>query len=391
MKKILGLILELNPPHNGHKYFIEEAKKIVNPDVTVAVISTNFSMRGDIMVLNKFQRTQIAIKLGVDIVLELPTIFSLNSADLFCYNAISILNSISVTDICFGVELDNLDKLNKMVKIIDSSEYNQSIKSFLDSGISYQASSFKAFSSLINDKDLINNFTLPNNTLAIQYLRSIKQIDNNINVHIIKRIDNNYYDEKVSCSSIASATSLRCLLEENRPINEFIPINDYNFINIKASYNNLFNILKYKFLVQDINKIASTFGVSEGIENRFFQLIDMADNYNDLVKIVQTKRYSLNKIKRLIIHILLETNIGIGNKANDEYIRILGMNENGKKYIASLDREVKKKIITTIKHHLDNEILQFELKSTRFYGILVNSKNLFLEEFKLPIIEGENE
>ena len=95
-RKVLGLILELNPPHNGHKYFIDKAKELINPDYIVAVISSNFSMRGDIMVLDKFSKTNIALEMGIDLIIELPTVLACSSADYFAYNAVNLLSKLNV-------------------------------------------------------------------------------------------------------------------------------------------------------------------------------------------------------------------------------------------------------------------------------------------------------
>ena len=114
MKTVLGMILELNPLHNGHKYFIDEAKRKVNPDVTIAIFSTNFSMRGDIMVIDKFTKTKLALEMGIDVVLELPFLGAVASADFFAYNSVKSLADFGITDLAFGVEFNNLENLNQM-------------------------------------------------------------------------------------------------------------------------------------------------------------------------------------------------------------------------------------------------------------------------------------
>ena len=121
--KTLGLILELNPPHFGHKYFIDKAKELVKPDLTIAVITTNFSMRGDVSVINKFDKASLCLELGIDIVVELPYIGAVASADYFCSNAINILNAFEVTDIAFGAELDKVSELRKLKDFFPNFKY----------------------------------------------------------------------------------------------------------------------------------------------------------------------------------------------------------------------------------------------------------------------------
>jgi len=387
-KKILGFILELNPPHNGHKYLIEKAKEIVNPDLTIAVISTNFSMRGDIMVLDKFTKTKIAMQMGIDLVLELPTIASNCSADYFAYNSVAILNNFNVTDIAFGVELDNKEKLETLINIIDTESYNKNIKKFLDNGFSYNTACNKALNMQTNDFDLINNFSMPNNTLAIQYIRSIRKINNTINYHLVKRIDNNYFDYQTT-GAISSATSIRNKIQNSENYQDMIfkPDFEYEFINQNYSYQTLFNLLKYNLLINNLDNAKNILGINEGIDNRLFNIIKECDSYDEFINKVVTKRYTTNKIKRLILNILL--NIKEENNLCNNYNRILGFNNNGELHIKTLSKDTKKNIITSFKN-VNNNIANIELKSTFLYGIITNNKNLYLQEFNIPIRSDKN-
>ena len=128
----MGLVLELNPFHNGHYYFLKEAKKRINPELTVAVISGNYTMRGDVSVLDKFTKTRLALAAGIDLVFELPFLSAINSADYFGYNAVKILTDLKITDLAFGVELDNPEKLFRMRELIDQGSFQTEIEmSFL--------------------------------------------------------------------------------------------------------------------------------------------------------------------------------------------------------------------------------------------------------------------
>lgn len=389
MEKILGLILELNPYHNGHKYFIDEAIKKVNPDLVVAVISGNYTMRGEASVIDKFSKTELLLASGVDIVLELPFISAMNSADLFALNSLSILSKFKITDLAFGVELDNLDKLNKMKEIIDSDAYNEIVKEKLFLGLSYSASSYKALSELISDTEIINNFTLPNNTLGIQYLRSVDKLKKPIDIHLIKRINNNYYD-KFTTNKISSATSLRSLLEDDKDINDFIPNLDLNvkYINPKLIEDNIFCLLRYVFFNNDISFFQTIFGVSEGIENRISNFLTKSKTYQELIENVKTKRYTTNKIKRLLLHIIMNTNKDYQDKAN-YYLRLLGANDLGLTYINTLPKTTKSKITTSFKNLEKDDLVQIELKATKIYGLLTNQPDIYLNEYKTPILGGK--
>lgn len=377
MKKVLGLILELNPFHNGHKYFIDKAIEEIKPDVTIAIISSSFMMRGDPMIMDKFSKTRILLDNNIDLVLELPFISGVNNSNYFCENAVKILNDFNVTDICFGAETDDIDQLYYLSRLNESDSFNQVIKKYLDQGYSYPTSSTKAIFELTNDYNLVTSFSLPNNTLAIGYLNTIRKT--NINPHIIKRIVNNYFEENIVNETINSATAIRNELKKNNDIKSYIPNYECNLYNPMKLENNLYKLLQYNLLNND--HLTSIKGINEGIENRLINFIN-ENNYESFINSVKTKRYSFNKIKRIILYILLDIN----KKYENNYIyykRVLGMNEIGKKHITSLPKEIKKDIITSFKN-INNEIVDIELKVTKLYGILLNNYDLYKEEFNIP-------
>ncbi len=379
MKKILGLVLELNPFHLGHEYFINEAKKIVNPDVTITIISSNFTMRGEPMLIDKFSKTKMLIDNGCsDLVLELPFISGVNSSDFFTKNSISILHDFQITDLCFGAETDDINILYQIIDILDSNSYQIKLKEYLDKGFSFSTSSFKAIQSDTTDIEILKQYPLPNNTLAIGYLRAIK--GTNIKPHIIKRIDNDYYDENINDNGFCSASSLRKLIDENKSIDKYVPsfINNYNIYTPSILNNNLFYLLRYRLLSNNLNNISLVY---EGIENRLISFIHL-NTYEEFIKNVQTKRYPENKIRRLILHILLD----IPKNYDYEYtyyLRVLGMNSRGKKHISNLPKEIKEKIITSFKNK-NEEIIKIELTSTKLYGIICNNYEIYKEEFNIP-------
>lgn len=377
MKKVLGLILELNPFHNGHKYFIDKAIEEINPDVTIAIISSSFMMRGDPMIMDKFSKTKILLNYNIDLVLELPFISGVNNSNYFCDNAVKILNDFKVTDICFGAETDDLDQLLYLSRLNESEAFNETIKKYIDQGFSYPASSTKAMFELTNDYNLTTSFSLPNNTLAIGYLKSIN--NTNIKPHIIKRIANNYFEENIVDENINSATAIRNEIKKNNSISSFIPNYKCNLYNPLELENNLYKLLQYNLL--NNNHLTFIKGINEGIENRFISFINESC-YDNFINSVKTKRYSVNKIKRIILYILLDINKKYENTLI-YYKRVLGMNEIGKKHINSLPKEIKKEIITSFKN-INNEIVDIELKASKLYGILINNYDLYKEEFNIP-------
>ncbi len=378
MKKVLGLILELNPYHNGHQYFIDQAIKEINPDIKIAIISSSFMMRGDPMIMDKFYKTKLLLKNNFNLVLELPFISGVNNSDYFCTNAVNILKDFNVTDICFGAECDSIDQLYQLIEYSESDSFNNLIKKYLSNGYSYSTSCTKAMLETSNSMYLTTTYALPNNTLAIGYLKSIK--NTNIKPHTIKRLDNNYFDDEIVIDKLNSATAIRNEIKQNNNINEYIPNYDYTFYNPTTLENNLYKLLQYNLI--NNNHLNLIKDVNEGIENRLISFIN-SDNYDAFINNVKSKRYTINKIKRLILNILLDIDKKYENKYL-YYLRVLGMDDLGKKHINTLSKAIKEQIITSFKNELDNEIVNIELKVSKLYSVITNNYKLYKEEFNIP-------
>lgn len=377
MKKVLGLILELNPYHYGHQYFLEKAKETINPDVTIAIISSSFMMRGDPMIMDKFYKTKLLLKNNVDIVIELPFISGVNNSDYFCTNCVNILKDFNVTDICFGSETNDIDLLNNLISVTSDKKYNSLLKQYLNKGYSYSLSTTKALLEMTNDPQLASIFSLPNNTLTIGYLKAIKKTE--IIPHIISRIDNNYFDNNINEDKFNSATAIRNKLNNDEDITKYIPEYEYNFYIPQDLENKLFKLLQYQLL--NINDYSNIKGINEGIENRLINFIN-EKNYNNFINSVKSKRYTVNKIKRIILYLLLDINKKYEN-SYVYYLRVLGMNDIGKKHLNSLSKDIKKQIITSFKN-INNDLINIELKVTKLYGIITNNYDLYKEEYNIP-------
>lgn len=388
MKKILGIVVEFNPLHNGHLYFINEAKKKIQPDVTIAVMSSSFTMRGDLMVMNKFDRTRIMLEHGIDIVLELPFISAVQSSDFFCYNAVNILNNFNITHLAFGAELANIDKLIQLKDLLNNPQFDILIKESLNKGHSYPTSATKAIRKLSNNEELVTNFNLPNNTLAIGYLRALDKINPLIKCEVVQRNYANYFDLHASNERIASANAIREMMRNKQLYTNYLPLSlwDYQFINQDDSLDRLFLILKFIFNNYSLEDISQIFGVNEGIENRINYFLNKANSFDHLVSLIETKRYPKNRIKRTLLHIIIKTPKKYENKFLS-YLRILGMNQKGVNHLGSLPKKIKTKIITSYKNIQNNDIIDIELKVTKLYGLITHNDQLYQEEYKVPIIK----
>lgn len=386
--KILGLILELNPFHNGHKYFIDKVIEEIKPDKTIAIISSSFTMRGEISVLDKFEKTKQCLKNKIDIILELPFAYAVNSSDYFAHYAIKILNEFKISHLAFGSEIGNIEELKDIYKITKSFEYNDLIQKELAKGSSYPNSSLKALISLSDNTKYINNFSLPNNTLALSYLKAIEEINGSIIPFTIQREDNQYFDTLATEGRLASASALRNLINNDLPTDSFIPNYQYNFIKEIDANEKLYQLFKYQLLNKP--NFDNIINISEGIENRLLNFTS-SKTYQEYINNTYTKRYPSNRIKRIILHIIANSNKDL-LKSDEVYLRVLGLNSNGIKYIKKLNN---KNIIMNTKDALDNssstikQILELELKMTKVYELVTN-KDIYKQEFILQVEKDDN-
>lgn len=373
--KILGVILELNPPHNAHKYFIEKAKIQVQPDLTIAIISCNFAQRGEISIISKYEKTKAALNLGADLVIELPVFATLNSAELFGYYAVKILNDFKITDLAFGVELDDLNLLKKTNEILESPSYNEKLKANLNHGYSYKKAALLAFEKSTDNPILTENFNKPNNTLALKYLSAIDKINPKLQVNLIKRIGENEYSKNIG--EYPSGSTIRNLISKGKDVSKFIPAK-YNFINYNQAYDNLFYLFK-SFVLLEESPFKNTKHIKEGIENRIYKILKETFNYKGFISKMKTKRYSENYLQRLLLSVLLEL-----ENQDDYYLRVLGFNKKGEKHLSNID----KPIITSPKN-INNKLLNIELKASKLYALITNNDNYYQEEFLIPYKENK--
>ena len=376
MKKI-GIIAEFNPFHNGHVYFLKQVKKQFPKSFITVILTTNFSERGEISLLSKWDKTRICLKYGVDLVIELPLYFATNGADIFSENAIKLLSALNMDYLIFGSETNDVEILKTLAStILYHKDYNDLLKKHLKLGNSYPSAVSKALYN-ITHINLINS----NDILGVTYIKTILEHEYNIKPLTIQRT-NNYLDKNIS-GDISSATSIRELYFKGQNINNYIPMETLKYLNInKDIINNYFYLLKYK-IISDIDNLDNYLDVKEGIEFKIKKEILKANNYFELLESLKSKRYTYNKLNRMFLHILL--NIKKDDEYNLDYIRILGFSKQGRKYLKDNKDNIYYQVITNYKD-TDNKSLKLELRSTILYSHIRNDENIIKEELKsIPI------
>ena len=448
---VTGLIVEYNPFHNGHTYHLQNSLEKTNADASIAVMSGNFIQRGEPALFDKFSRAKAAVESGVDLVVELPSIYASQSAELFAKGSVSLLNSLGCVDsICFGSEEGNIDALYLIASILCSEpkEFKEKLSLYLSEGMLFPTARNKALFDYINSKieyinpqvdcinfqDFIieNNFkdmdlseerlnsilSSSNNILGIEYIKQLISLKSNIKPFTIGRIRSEYNSEEIS-GNINSATAVRKKLHEiiSNEDSSSLEINNLEYINnlikkikncdditnsIPESTLNMItsNIEKGFFpmypeyffetlisiIIRDKKNLESYFDISEGIENKIFKSALVAKDYDDLLNLIKSKRYTMTRIKRCLNNILLgvtKEEMEFAKKIDTiPYVRILAFNSKGREIIREIKKSSEIKIInkfSEIEHFMDDEKFKFlienDIKCTDIYNTIYYKKN----------------
>jgi len=349
------------------------------PDsIIIAVISTNFTERGDISVLNKWDKTKICLENNVDIVLELPTLYATQSSDIFASAALKILNHFKIDTLVFGTETDNVDMLYKMANTqLNNKEYDNLVQTYLADGVNYPTAMSKALYKLTS-----MSVSTPNDLLGLAYVKEIIRNEYDIIPVSIKR-SNDYHGTSID-NNIISANLIRKMLQEDKDIKLYVPPVTNKYLYRNVSINNAFNLLKYK-IINDLDILDGYLTVDEGIENRIIKYINNSNTWLDLVMSIKTKRYTYNKINRMLVHILL--GIKKNDNTKDIYLRVLGFNQTGRNYMNKVKKDIKLPIYIGYKRNI-SKVFDIEFKSTYIYSLIVNDSSLVDKEYKnKPIIK----
>ena len=320
----IGIICEFNPLHNGHVYFLDSIKRRYPESRIVLVMSGYFTERGDASILSKYDKVKLSLLYGVDLVLELPVLYTLNSADFFAEAAIKILSMAHVTRIVFGSETDDVTRLLEVAKIqLNDSKINVDIKSALSEGLNYPSALSKVLGETFDSNDI----------LGIAYIKAILNGNYDISFETVKRT-NSFNDLELD-DNIVSAENIRYKIYNDDNIDKYIP--NYNGIQlVKVDNNKMFELLKYKIITS--KRLDCYLGVDEGLENRIKDVIKTANGLNELIEMTKSKRYTYVRIKRMFTHILL----GIEKEDmayNIDYARVLGFTSSGQKLLKELNSE----------------------------------------------------
>ena len=411
MSKVLGIIAEYNPFHNGHLYHLEESKKITGSKYVVAVISGNFTQRGDTSIIDKWTKTKMALDNGCDLVIELPLIYSISSAENFAAGGVKILNSLKVVDyISFGAETSDVNILDKIANILyeEPKEYKSLLASQLNKGMSFPKARQNALMMYLNDiRDYAETLSAPNNILGIEYIKSLKKLKSKIVPVPIERYETGYNDLSYT-SDIASASAIRNIVKNGgfQPLKSLIPKTSFqlltNQIKLGQNINDLSVFEKqiiYNLRVMSINEIANLPDVSEGLEYALKKAASVSNTLDDLIENIKSKRYTLTRIRRILLYSLLKLtkkDMEISKKVNP-YIRVLGFNSKGKYLLSeAIKQNPRLEVITSVKKFLDSSfnknlinMLEKDILATNIYTIGYKNNSISNLDYTNKIIIKE--
>lgn len=392
--KVLGIVGEYNPMHNGHVLHLNKTKEISHPDYTIAVMSGNFMQRGEPAIVDKWTRANLAISQGIDMVLELPSVYSLSSAEDFADGAIKVLKETGIVNfLSFGSECGDINKLEALADLFlnEPSAFKEILNMELSTGLSYpKALSNATKQYFANGEEFASILESPNNTLGIEYIKAMKKNALKATVLTIGRNSSFLDDSGEIINGIASGSSIRKLIKENQKFHTAVPFETFEKIMEKKKENKLvYSLKEYEKIILYIARTKSIFeiqniaGVSEGLENKIKKAAMISQNLEEFIENIKSKRYTRAKINRILIALMLnitKDDLNIARKTKP-YLRVLAVNENGKLLISKIANANKHaNIIISPANYIKNSrdknkklILQKDIYATDIYSLAFNN------------------
>jgi len=396
-----GVVVEHNPFHNGHLYHIKESRENTGADIVIAVMSGNFLQRGEPALVDKWTRAQMALNGGVDLVIELPYVFATAQASDFARGSISILEAIGCSSFCFGSEQGTIEPFINTYELITSQKesYQLLIKQFMQTGMSYPKALNEAYATLTVNKESSSYVDLskPNNILGYHYIESALQMDAQIQPVTIQRIVAGYHDDIEEDQSIASATGIRKAIFDDASIQEisqYMPLSSVenilkwkSDIGVFGSWQQFWPFLRFTILRMSTNELSTHAEVTEGIENLIKEAAKTSDTFEDFMSVVKSKRYTWTRIQRMLTHIYTGfTWTDLHHHKEPTYLRLLGMTQNGQKYLNENKKNLALPLLSRVAATKDS-LLSYDIHATDMYMLGIQSRiNPIGMDYRMPPI-----
>lgn len=370
--KACGIVVEYNPFHNGHQYHARQAKQLSNGDVVVAVMSGDFLQRGEPAILDKWARANQALANGVDIVIELPFAWAVQSADYFARGAIKLLQGIGCESLCFGTDVSepvDYEKFGHFV-VTNRQLIDKKYKELNQGGVNYPQQMTAVFKALYPELPL--DFSSPNHILGLSYARENATYSTPMKLYPLKREQTGYHDTTIH-QEFASATAIRKNVFDNKlaSLKSVLPMVTMQDLAKQplVTWEMYWPLLRYKLLSSSYAELRALYQVKEGLEYRLKEAVLKATSFETLVRLVKTKRYTWARIQRLAIYIINNVREEeIQEVWENSYLRLLGFSENGQKYLKEQKKKVELPILTKVTKE-NSRLLELDIRSGQIYQL----------------------
>ncbi len=378
--KITAIIAEYNPYHNGHDFQKKLIKHGQKSHYTVAIMSGNFTQRGEAALFDKWTRARMALLAGIDIVIELPAVYALQSAEGFASGGVAIANSLEVIDeLCFGSESADEQGLRNAAHLLvtEDQSYRRHLKEYLLKGLSFPSARMQALQAAAGlDANIINQ---PNDILAIEYLKALERSGSSIFPRIIKRAGAGYHDTDIS-GSLASASAIRTAILQNdfEGVYRNIPeecgavLRKVLSENKPVSTEDFFRLILYRLRTMKAWQIAEISGVQEGLEYRMEKTAAEADSLETLITGIKSKRYTQTRISRILMCCLLyitQEKIQEANTYEGLYARILGYRKDALPALSLLSKKSRIPVVTSGTQLPQNIVSKTDILASDVYAL----------------------
>lgn len=404
--KILGIVSEYNPFHLGHSYHLEQSKRILSPDGIIAIMSGSIMQRGEFALLNKWERTHLALISGIDLVCELPVVFAAQSAETFASGAIQILTDSGVCNyLSFGSEYGEIDSLNHLACYLadEPVAFQLKLKTFLNLGYSFAKARELTIQALLGE-NTAKLLSQPNNILAIEYLKALRRQKSDIIPITIKRKGAGYHS--LEESTHLSATFIRKQLiqdsffrnNQNVPpiewdiqsLEEKLPYPTAQIHQAMGNYNilgdqNYLNALRFSILGKSIQKLKGIPYVSEGLEHKIRDSIKTAQTLNELIDGIVSKRIPRTRVQRILANEII--NMDRSPLIKSPYLRILGFNQTGQTMIKAIKDKGNILLINNARksqYQLNSEqeqMLDYDIRASDLHNLFYEKKYCYHRDF----------
>lgn len=394
--RIVGIIAEYNPFHNGHQYHIEKSLEVTGADAAIVIMSGDFVQRGTPAIMPKHMRAKMALQSGASLVIELPVPYATGSAEYFAHGSVSLLHKIGCVDaLCFGSECGDMELLKKLAKILANEpiEYKEILSCYLKQGHSFPLARQYAMRDYLSSDEINSILAEPNNILGIEYLKALYRLGSNIEPYTIQRISSHYHDQGLQ-ESHSSASAIRNVIKTENFESLKSQVSEQSFKALKDGYqirypvyaNDFSLLLKYRLLHETKETLVHYADVSEELANRIINKRNDYINYEQFCELLKSKELTYARISRALIHILL--NIKNDNYTEIEYARILGFKKSDSELLSYMNKNSSIPLVTKLTAHSELDGLQLDIKAADLYESIITDKfrHKFHSEYTQQII-----